>query len=186
MPVGGGRSGDEQHLVLLGQRGDLQRHSGGGRAGQDLVALTDQVGGLGHRLGRVSGVVPLGHLDRAAVHLAGAVGGVVQPGLEAGDVLLAVGLQRPGVRVHQADLHRGGVTVIARAVVIGGLRAAAAGGHQARRDQRDHPRPERVVTLLRIPFLPARETPSDDGVPGTVESGGASRPQPKSPQTPLW
>src|SRR5690606_41140066 len=73
--VGGGRAGDEQDLVLLGDGGDLQGHAGGGGPSDDLVPFTDQITGGRDRLLGVAGVVDLGHLDRVVADLAGAVGG---------------------------------------------------------------------------------------------------------------
>ena len=97
---------DEQHLVLRRERRDLQCDTGRRGAGQDLVTLPDVVGRGRGRLGRVTGVVGCGHLDRPAVHGTGAVGGVVQPDVERVDVHLAVGLQRTGERGDQRDLDR--------------------------------------------------------------------------------
>ncbi len=142
--VGGGRAGDEQDVVLRGQRCHLEAHAGGGRAGDHLRALADQVGGGGHRLGGVTGVVGLGDLDGAPVDLTGPVRGVVEPRLEPGEVLRAVGGQRPRLGVHQPDLDRGAAGLLG--TLVGRRRAGstwgAAGGedgHQADGQDRHDP-----------------------------------------------
>ena len=133
--VGGGRAGDEQHLVLRGDRRDLQADTGGGRAGDDLDALADEVLRRGDGLGRVAGVVDLGDLDRVGADLVGAVGGVGQAGLEALQVLLAVAGERAGLGVDEAYLVRRCVT----GVTCGRLLWAAASGdgQGSRANQRD-------------------------------------------------
>src|SRR5690606_32913317 len=92
--VGGSRSGDVEDVVLFGEAGELNgnpRHDG---PGDDVHSLAHQVGGLADRRFRVAAVVGDEELDRPPVHRSGAVGGVVEPRLQACQVLLAVGLQR--------------------------------------------------------------------------------------------
>ena len=97
--VGGSRSGDVEDVVLFGEAGELNgnpRHDG---PGDDVHSLAHQVGGLADRRFRVAAVVGDEELDRPPVHRSGAVGGVVEPRLQACQVLLAVGLQRARRRV---------------------------------------------------------------------------------------
>ena len=147
--VGGGRTRDEEDLVVLRQRRHLQRHAARGRAGDDRVALTDEVGGRGDGLGRVAGVVLLGDLDGATGNGTGALRRVVDAGREALAVLLAVAGQRPGLRVDEAHLVRGAGTAGGAGRAVVARRCPRLAGRPAGRDgQRDHDARERETPPL--------------------------------------
>ena len=98
------RARDEEHLVLLGERRHLQRDAGRDAAGEDLVALADQVLAGGDGLRRIGAVVDDRQLDRAAVDLHRALGRVREPVAQALDVLGAVGREQPRARIDDPDL----------------------------------------------------------------------------------
>src|SRR5690606_31129549 len=144
--VGGGRTGDVEDLVLLGLLGHRDRDAGDDGAGQDLVVLPDEVLGGGDRGVRHTGVVAVGDLDLPAVDRAGAVGGVVDARLEALLVLRAVGGQRAGLGVDDADLVRvatglrggaGGAVAVVGAVVVVVVAGVVIGGRGARCQRQD-------------------------------------------------
>nr|WP_258016895.1 hypothetical protein [Nocardioides marinisabuli] len=112
--VGRGGPGDVEHLVLLGLLGQRERDARGDGAGDDLGARADRVLGQADRLGGVAGVVDEVEVDLAAVDLAAAVGGVVDAGLEAVAVGLAVGGERAALGVDDRDGHRGALAVLPR------------------------------------------------------------------------
>lgn len=145
--VGGGRSRDEQHLVLFGERGDLDGHAGRGGPGDDVVAFADEFPGRGHRLGGVASVIPGGDFDGPAVDFHGAAGGVFESGFEALVVLLAVGGERPAHGVDEADFD-GAVSVACG----GALRAAAGGEDESTGAERGCERCVRGIThgLLQV------------------------------------
>ena len=110
--VGGRRAGDVQHLVLGGERSDLHRDAGRAGAHQDLGALPDQVLRRGDAGGGVALVVDVGDVERLAVDLVRSLGRVLEPELEALDLLGAVGPESAGARVDEADLVRRGRRVL--------------------------------------------------------------------------
>jgi hypothetical protein len=65
-------------VVLVGERRHLQRDPGRRRAGEDLVALADQILAGRDGLGGIAGVVGELELDRLAVDLVRALRGVVE------------------------------------------------------------------------------------------------------------
>src|SRR5947209_1763505 len=95
-PVVCRRAGDEEHLVLGGERRDLERDAGRLGAHDDLVALADQILRRVDGRRRVRLVVDEGEVDRLAVDLVGALRRVVEAELEPLDVLAAVGREQPG------------------------------------------------------------------------------------------
>jgi hypothetical protein len=114
------RAGDEQDLVLLGEARHLHGDPGRDRPGDDRHALADEVDRGRDGLVGLAAVVDDLELDRAAVDRAGAVGGVVEPGLEAVEVGLAVGAEEPGRRGDDPDADR--LAVRGRRVAIVGVR----------------------------------------------------------------
>jgi hypothetical protein len=151
------RPGDEQDLVLLRERRHLHRHAGRHRAGQDRDALADQVDRGRDGMVRLTTVVDDLELDRAAVDRAGAVRGVVQPGLQAGQVGVAVAREqarRRGDDAHPDRIAVGyrlvGVCVVLGRIVLGRVTSVAGvisttGGHgqHGRRGHGHHPTPPR-------------------------------------------
>ena len=136
---------DVEHLVLGGDRTDLERGPRGRRAGEDLVPLADQILRGRDGLRRVGRVVDVRGLDRVAAALALRV---LEAELEALDLLGAELRQQPGAGVDEADFH--------------GLRSRSAlranprrrGAREAGRDKRGHPKEERTARPASCHFNP--------------------------------
>ena len=132
--VGGGRTRDVEHLVLLGLLGDGERDARRCRAGDDVHALADELLDGGDRLVGVARVVAVLDGDGRAVDLARAVGGVVEPGLEAVEVLLAVAGERTGLARDDADGHLFGPAAVGGLTARFGRRRACRQGQRCRDD----------------------------------------------------
>ena len=150
--VGGGRARDEEHLVLLGLLGDREGDTRRGGAADDVDARADELLDGGDGLVGVAGVVLVLDGDRRAVDLARAVGGVVEAGLEAVEVLLAVAGERAGLARDDADRDLGRARRRLGRVAAG---AAACGAQAARTSAAvatTEPRSNFFVTRMCVPF----------------------------------
>ena len=155
--VGGGGPGNVEDLVLRCLLGELQRDAGDHGAADDLVALADQVLGCRDRLVRIAAVVSVGQVDLGSVDLAGAARGVVDACLQALVVGGAVGGERTGLGVDDANVNRlggRGAAGLSRGGGAGGGRAGAEG------KPRDHHGGEQepLCILHGMPFV---ENPLD-------------------------
>jgi hypothetical protein len=161
MPViASSEAADQQHLVLCRERTFLGCDARRRRAGDELVPLADQVLHRRDAGGRVGLVVDVGQVDLFAVDLAGAVRGVLDPVLQALDVLGAVGGEEARAGVDDPD------------VVLAGRGVARAGGDGARGGEERH-RPHREqrdretathVRVLHVEDWPPPDMRGDSGV----------------------
>ena len=175
------RAGDEQDLVLRGERRHLQGDAGRDAAGEDLVALADQVAARCDGLRRIGAVVDDRQLDRAAVDLHRALGRVREPVAEALDVLGAVGRQQARARVDDPDLVRGRCGRAAAAVSTS-LRAARE--RCEKRRYRRECRDATPVPCLHLPDL--REENMDGSAPNLRPDSGLRYDRVVNVSRPAW